>query len=440
MESAHLQAFDTWIRGRFRELNTELENHYFELENPIAVDGEAPELKAALVEEGSAHVAEIAALPLLHLDSVTGYDLLGSVGLYMAALRRHELTNPEREATSPFPEASALAQRLAAGLGVAPRFATAHVNLSNLARRGEYKSFTSLPDELLFIDFNCYAILAYIRAADVLRRIPPLGATHPVSRTLFHDAEGALEDVARYNAELNERLDVRRFFFNVRPYFKPYRVGRHEYRGANAGDFAAINEIDLMLGLCRVGDPTYAGIVLEKMSFMTVGDQALLQACVRQRRASWTTARGRDGGWHPAGRRGRERQRIRAVCDAHARTAEQHHDLFVRRFIEQPAQNLDESFLWQITASGPPLPVLLHALRGSAGQADGGAAHRHRDTVRRSAAASRRLRGWRGRPSRSLTRPSGRPYGDRRHSSVPDGCVSDQGRRAGLFRDPACDQ
>ena len=48
--------------------------------------------------------------------------------------------------------------------------------------------------------------------------------------------------------------------------------------------------------------------------------------------------------------------------DAHARTAEQHHNLFVRRFIEQPAENLDESFLRQITASGPPLPVLLHAL------------------------------------------------------------------------------
>ena len=362
MESAHLHAFDAWIRGRFRELNTELENHYFELENPIAVDGEAPELKAALVEEGNAHVAEIAALPLLHLDSVTGYDLLGSVGLYMAALRRHELTNPERESTSPFPEASALAQRLAAGLGVAPRFATAHVNLSNLARRGEYKSFTSLPDELLFIDFNCYAILAYVRAADVLRRIPPLGATHPVSRTLFHDAKRALEDVARYNAELNDRLDVRRFFYNVRPYFKPYRVGRHEYRGANAGDFAAINEIDLMLGLCRVGDPAYAGIVLEKMSYMTVEDQALLQACIR--RASIMDELLEvvaEGGALPVDVAANVAAFV-AVCDAHAHTAEQHHNLFVRRFIEQPSENLDEAFLRQITASGPPLPVLLHAL------------------------------------------------------------------------------
>jgi hypothetical protein len=361
MESETLESFDTWIRGRFKELNTDLENHYFALENPAAVEGEAPELKAALVAEGNAHVAAIAALPLLHLDAVSGYDLLGSVGLLMAALRRHELANPERETSSPFPEASALAQRLAAGLGVAPRFATAHVNLSNLARLGEYKSFTTLPDEILFIDYNCYSILAYVRAADVLRRIPPLGATHPVSRALFHDAGHALEDVARYNAELNERLDVRRFFYSVRPYFKPYRVGRHEYRGANAGDFAAINEIDLMLGLCRVADPAYAGIVLEKMSYMTVEDQALLQACIRRASIMDEFLEIASAGSLPEGVIENVRAFI-AVCEAHGRTAAQHHDLFVRRFIEQPSEGLEEKYLKQITASGPPLPVLLHAL------------------------------------------------------------------------------
>jgi hypothetical protein len=51
------------------------------------------------------------------------------------------------------------------------------------------------------------------------------------------------------------------------------------------------------------------------------------------------------------------------VCDAHGRTAAQHHDQFVARFIEHPSAGLAERFLAQITASGPPLPVLLDSLR-----------------------------------------------------------------------------
>ena len=55
----------------------------------------------------------------------SAYGVLGSVGLYMGALRRHELTNPLREERSPFPEASSLALHVGASLGMAPRFSTA---------------------------------------------------------------------------------------------------------------------------------------------------------------------------------------------------------------------------------------------------------------------------------------------------------------------------
>jgi hypothetical protein len=51
------------------------------------------------------------------------------------------------------------------------------------------------------------------------------------------------------------------------------------------------------------------------------------------------------------------------VCDLFARTAAQHHDMLVKRFIEQPADKLVEEDLQGITASGPPLPVLLRALQ-----------------------------------------------------------------------------
>ena len=62
----------------------------------------------------------------------------------------------------------------------------------------------------------------------------------------------------------------------MRPYYKPYRVGRQEYRGANAGDFSGINEIDLLLGLCRANDPYYAQLLVDKMLFMLPADQARL--------------------------------------------------------------------------------------------------------------------------------------------------------------------
>ena len=50
------------------------------------------------------------------------------------------------------------------------------------------------------------------------------------------------------------------------------------------------------------------------------------------------------------------------VCEAHGRVAAQHHDQLVARFIEAPSKALDESHLAQVTASGPPLPVLLRSL------------------------------------------------------------------------------
>ena len=80
--------------------------------------------------------------------------------------------------------------------------------------------------------------------------------------------------VIESNQRLFDQLDVERFFFSVRPYYKPYMVGRQEYRGANAGDFSGINEIDLLLGLCRANDPYYAQLLVDKMQFMPPQDQA----------------------------------------------------------------------------------------------------------------------------------------------------------------------
>jgi hypothetical protein len=279
----------------------------------------------------------------------------------MASLRRHELTNPAREERSPHEEATALGLHIGASVGVVPRFATSHLATHNLARDGRQKSFTSLADEFLFLDYNTRGILAYKRAADALMRIPPLGISHPVTETLLDDACDALEAVGRFNDVLFADLDVDRFFYSVRPYYKPYRVGRQEYRGANAGDFSGINEIDLLLGLCRGNDPYYSQLLVEKMLFMRPEDQESLRDCMRRRDFLDQFLDALDTSAHTDWFQ-RNASAFLRVCETHGRVAAQHHDQLVARFIEAPSHALDESHLAQVTASGPPLPVLLAAL------------------------------------------------------------------------------
>jgi hypothetical protein len=342
-------------------MNTALEEIYFGRENRAAVEDAGGDIKEQLLEEGRVLVRA------LQLEGNTdegfdqAFDLLGDLGLYMAALRRHELTNPERERRSPHEEASALGLHIGASVGMVPRFATAHLTTHNSAVDGRPKSFTSLPDEYLFIEWNARGILAYIRCADALMRIAPLGISHPVAETLFGVAVGALADVSACNDHLDAELDQERFFWSVRPYYKPYRVGRAEYRGANAGDFAGINEIDLLLGLCAGNDPYYSQLLVEKFLFMRPEDQASLRDCMRRRsfldQFLDALLESAHEPWFA-----RNCRAFLAVVEAHGRAAAQHHNRLVTRFVEQPSRQLDESHLAQVTASGPPLQALMASL------------------------------------------------------------------------------
>jgi hypothetical protein len=186
-------------------------------------------------------------------------------------------------------------------------------------------------------------------------------------------------------------LDVARFFYCVRPYYKPYRVGRHEYRGANAGDFSGINELDLLLGLCRASDPYYGPLLVDKMLFMLPGDQARLKDCMARKslldELLELLEAHRNAPWFQ-----RNARAFLEVCDLFGRTAAQHHDELVKRFIEQPAASLGEEQSQGLTASGPPLPVLLRALevlrdlRVAADRPD--IATRHHDLARLRAAVT----------------------------------------------------
>jgi hypothetical protein len=248
-----------------------------------------------------------------------------------------------------------------ASLGMAPRFSTGHLATHNRARAGVRKSFTSLADEFLFIDENTRGILSLQRAADALTSIVQLGVSSPVADVMFDTAERALRDVIKFNDRLINHLDIDRFFYSVRPYYKPYRVGRQEYRGANAGDFSGINEIDLLLGLCRANDPYYAQLLVDKMLFMLPSDQARLRDCMTRTSLLDELLSLADEhsstDWFQ-----QNAAAYLEVCDLFGRSAAQHHDGLVKRFIEGPAAGLDEQNLQGITASGPPLPVLLRAL------------------------------------------------------------------------------
>jgi hypothetical protein len=354
-------AFEQWIRTSFVQMNTALENLYFARAERGEVGGCGDSIKQALRDEGHEYVVALLAEGNTGEGFDSAYGVLGDVGLYLAALRRHELTNPAREDRSPFPEASSLALHVGASLGMAPRFATAHLATHNKALAGVRKSFTSLRDEILFIDENTRGILSLQRAADALTSIVHIGVSSPVADVAFDAAKQALRDVIRFNERLMRQLDVDRFFYSVRPYYKPYRVGRQEYRGANAGDFSGINELDLLLGLCRANDPYYAQLLVDKMLFMLPTDQARLRECMtrtslldellalsdRHHSSDWFQRNGRD---------------YLEVCELFGAAAAQHHDGLVKRFIEGPAAALTAGGLQGITASGPPLPVLLRSL------------------------------------------------------------------------------
>ena len=359
--SKNVELFDQWLRTSFVEMNTELEETYFAQENRQAVAGVGDPIKENLVEEGNSHI-----IPLLKEGNTDEgfemqYNLLGCVGFFMAACRRHDITEPSRETASPLIDASALALHLATTLGVTPRFATSHMATFNPAKNGVYRTFTSLKDEFLFLDYNTLGIFAYQRAADALRRILPMGISHPLAGHLFQLAKTALGDVIRFNDCLFSELDTDRFFNCVRPYYKPYRVGPNVYRGANAGDFAGINVIDLLLGLCSADNPSYSQVLVDKFLFMLPEEQELLRDCMRRRSFLDQFLDEMDGNTDKDWFQNNVKAYLEVV-GLHGKGAASHHDKLVKKFIEKPAAELPEEGLVNITASGPPLPVLLDAL------------------------------------------------------------------------------
>ena len=147
-----------------------------------------------------------------------------------------------------------------------------------------------------------------------------------------------MRDVLRFNQELARQLNVDRFFFNVRPYFKTYRVGDTDYRGANAGDFSAINEIDVTLGLCSMEDPFYRAIVREKRRYVPPADRQVLDSLDRlPSLAKLFRAEFDSKGATPEWKANADR--FLAVCKMHGAAYAFHHQRLVKVYVETPSKN-----------------------------------------------------------------------------------------------------
>ena len=348
MPDTPIAAYDAWLRSRFIDLNTGLEEAYFAARDDQIPGHDAP--KDAILREGAALIARIDDVPR---DDGDRYKLLGAVGFHLAACARHGVG----DATVLAPVWT-LARLLGSALDVAPRFVFSHQSLHNPAVADVFHMFTTLADEAVFIIRNGEAVLAYRRAAHALSAVASMGVSNPMATYLFEDATAALGDVLRFNQALSRELDPERFYVNIRPYFTPHVVGGTEFRGVNAGDFAAINVVDLLLGLCEARDPFYQGVLAEKRPYLPPGDaeeiRAVLPTASLLDRFLDETASGNPS---PVLRRNAEL--FLGVCRAHGAAYAYHHHRLVADFIEKPATDRPTP---AGSSSGPPMEVVLGML------------------------------------------------------------------------------
>jgi hypothetical protein len=116
-----------------------------------------------------------------------------------------------------------------------------------------------------------------------------------------------------------------------------------------------------LLGVCQGDDPYYSQILVDKFLFMMPEEQATLRDCMRRESllntmlavppedaaSEWFQTNG---------------TLLLEVLELHGHAAGQHHNQLVHRFIAKMAENEPQPALDKVTASGPPLPVLLRSL------------------------------------------------------------------------------
>jgi Domain of unknown function (DUF1864) len=343
---------DDWLRSTFVELNTKLEEAYFAAGAEFLEDPALRSDKHRILTEGAAAAGAINDLPASAADR---YELLGMVGFVLGSCRRHEM-----EDAAVLAPVWAVARRIAKTLGVAPRYVFAHQAFFNTARDSVLRTFTTLPEEAAFVELNALGVLAYGRTAAALSQIPAMGVTHPIASHLLDHARIGLEEVLAANRRISKEISIDRFFRNIRPYFKSYRVGPRVYRGANAGDFAWINVIDVVLGLCDPVDPFYGSIVAEKIPFVPPVEQGMLRRLGDS--GSLLARFEAEAREHATDRLRENARRYLAVCRAHGAAYAFHHHALVKPFVVRPSADTPPERRAVVTSSGPSLEGVISTL------------------------------------------------------------------------------
>ena len=169
-----------------------------------------------------------------------------------------------------------------------------HLATHNLAVAGVRKSFTSLPDEFLFIDENTRGILSFQRAADALARIVR-SACRARLRTCCSGGEGGLarrdplQRAALRKARRRPLLLHRAALLQALPR-RPAGISRRQCRRffRHQRDRPAARALPGERSLLRQ-------LLVDKMLFMLPSDQARLRECMTPRSlldellAPWTS-------------------------------------------------------------------------------------------------------------------------------------------------------
>ena len=352
------------------------------------VEGVGDELKQRILDEGRTFVRALAEEGNTDEGFDQAFDVLGDLGLYMAVAPPARADEPGTGAQSPHEEATALGLHIGASVGVVPRFATSHLrrttSRATAARRASRHCPTSSSSSTTTRAGSSGTSAQRTRSCGSRRsasrtRSPRRSSTTRTTRSRPSGGRTPCSSPSSTSTASSSACG---------PYYKPYRVGRQEYRGANAGDFSGINEIDLLLGLCRGNDPYYSQLLVEKMLFMRPEDQESLRDCLRRRSFldQFLDALGESGdsGVVPAQRRGvparlRGARPRRRTAPRPARRAV--HRAAVERARREPPRADHRK---RPAAAGPP-----RVARGAARPAARGAARRHPVAPRRRRAPAR---------------------------------------------------
>jgi hypothetical protein len=119
--------------------------------------------------------------------------------------------------------------------------------------------------------------------------------------------------------------------------------------------------IDMLLGLCQADNLSYSQLLVDKFLYMLPEDQSILRDVMRRESLLNSFLEALEANASEQWFQKNAAMFIK-VCETHGKTATQHHDMLVSRFIEKQAKALPEKFRENITASGPPLEIVVKAL------------------------------------------------------------------------------